>query len=306
MQVKDYYELLGVDEKASPEDIKKAYRKLARQYHPDMNKESGAETRFKEVGEAYDVLKDKKKREEYDLQKNMGGFSGAGGFNPGGSFSGSDGLGDIFSSMFGQTRQAGGFRSAQQGFSSKGDDIRVKLPLFLEEAYTGGYKQVEVKVPKLDAYGQVQYVPKQLKVKLPKGVADGQKIRLKGQGAHGVRGGQPGDMILEVELAPHPIFKVDGKNLILDLPVTVWEAALGAKVDVPTLEGRLNLKVPEASSSGKKLRLRGRGMPGTPDGDLIVVIQVVMPEQPSAEALALYEQLAKLEQGFNPRQKLGV
>ncbi len=309
MQVKDYYEILGVDEKASPEEIKKAYRKLAREYHPDRNKAVNAEDKFKEIGEAYDVLKDKAKRDEYDMMK-KGGFDfkpGGSGFNYTDGFNGAEDLGDIFSSMFGRGRQQGGFRHSGQGFSAKGEDIRVHLPLFLEEAYTGGYKQVELKVPKLDAFGQVHYEPKQLKVKLPKGVVNGQKIRLRGQGAEGVRGGAPGDLILEVELAPHPIFKVDGKNLILDLPVTPSEAALGAKVDIPTLDGKLSVKVPAGSSSGKRLRLRGKGMPCEPtSGDLIVSIQVVLPETSSEQALKLYRQLAEVEKGFNPRQKLGV
>jgi len=322
MQYKNYYGILGVEESATPDEIKKSYRKLARKYHPDLNKKSDSEEKFKEVGEAYEVLKDPVKRKEYDDLKKMGAFSQSEGFQPppgwesathfsGGEFTGADSqqFSDFFESVFGRSGTANRHYTRgghQQSFHMRGEDIHVKLPLFLEESFAGGSKQISITLPEVDARGLVNHRNKTLKVNLPKGMTTGQHIRLKGQGAPGIGGGEAGDLFLEVELAPHPVYSVDGKDIILTLPVSPWEAALGAQVDVPTLGGVVNLTIPKGSTSGKKLRLRGRGMPGKPPGDLLVMLQITLPEHHSSEAESLYQQLEKAEHSFHPRQKLGV
>ncbi|MFL1405803.1 DnaJ C-terminal domain-containing protein [Marinobacter sp. M1N3S26] len=316
MDFKDYYAVLGVSESATPEDIKKAYRKLARKYHPDVSKESDADARFKDVGEAYEVLKDPEKRAEYDELRKVGargdgsfepppGWQSASGFG-GGGYTDADArqFSDFFEEIFGGNRGFGG--GFQQTMRSRGEDVHARMALFLEEAFHGCEKQLRYTVHELDDHGRVVARPKNLKVKIPAGVKDGQHIRLKGQGSPGIGGGPDGDLFIEVELAPHPHFTVEGRDLVITVPVAPWEAALGATVTVPTVGGKVSLKVPQGSNSGRKLRLKGKGLPGKHPGDQIVVLQVVMPEQHSAEARSLYEQLAEVESHFNPRQKLHV
>ena len=321
MEFKDYYQILGVNESASADEIKKAYRKLARKYHPDVSKEANAEHRFKEVGEAYEVLKDPEKRAEYDQLRTLGARGQDGSFQPppgwesaagfgGGGFTGADAghFSDFFESIFGRAGRAQrtyGRGGRQQSFRMRGEDIHYRLPLFLEEAYNGGERQIQFQVPESDEKGFVKYQQKTLKVKIPAGVGAGRHIRLKGQGAPGIGGAGPGDLFLEIELAPHPLYSVDGNDLSLTLPVAPWEAALGATVKVPTLGGAVSLKIPPQSQTGQKLRLKGRGLPGNPPGDQYVILQIVMPKLSSQRARELLEELAR-EAAFDPRETLGV
>jgi curved DNA-binding protein len=260
----DYYEALGVSRDASEDEIRQAYRRLARRYHPDINKESGAEDRFKQVSEAYEVLRDPEKRERYDrLGANWRAgqdVSGAGGFEE--AFRPGDGFGDVrvefgggdfsefFESVFGRRRGPGG-RAGFEGFSMRGSDHEAVLDLSLEEAARGGKRWLSL--------GE----GRSLEVDIPRGVRDGQRIRLAGEGGAGAGGAPPGDLFLRVRLRPHPRFRVDGRDLYVDLAVSPWEAALGAEVPVPTLDGNAQVKVPPGSSSGRKLRLRGQGLPGS-------------------------------------------
>ncbi|WP_369600709.1 DnaJ C-terminal domain-containing protein [Hahella sp. SMD15-11] len=325
MEFKDYYKILGVSEQASADEIKKAYRKLARKYHPDVSKEDNAEERFKEVNEAYEVLKDPEKRAEYDQLRKLGAFDANGQFRPPpnweshagfreGGFTGAGaqgGFSDFFEEIFGGGFGgfSGGARSGgrrQRTVRMRGEDIHHRIPLFLEEAYHGGERQIEFVVPEFTADGYVVHKPRRLKVKIPAGVHDGQRIRLKGQGAPGIGGGEPGDLFLEVELAPHPLYRVEGKDIHLDLPVAPWEAALGASVEVPTLSGKVRVRIPEGATAGQKLRLRGKGLPGKPAGDQFCHLKIVVPKSHSEEAKALYRKLAEAERHFDPRAELGV
>lgn len=317
MEFKDYYQVLGVAEAATAAELKTAYRKLARKYHPDVSKETDAEAKFKEVNEAYEVLKDPQKKTEYDQmrQYRASAGAGAGAFEPppgwessadfaGGGFTGADAgqFSEFFESIFGggaRAHRSGGFRQAD--FRQRGEDLHYRIALFLEEAQQGAQRQITLNLPTVDADGRVSQQEKTLSVKIPAGVAAGQHIRLAGQGAPGSGGAPAGDLFLEIEFAPHPYFSVDGKNIVLTLPVSSWEAALGATVAVPTLSGKVNLKIPKGSSSGDKLRLKGRGLAGDPPGDQLVVLQVTLPKQHDAESEALYKQLAEREAAFDPR-----
>ena len=319
MDFKDYYAVLGVSESATPEEIKKAYRKLARKYHPDVSKEADASDRFKDVGEAYEVLKDPEKRAEYDQLRKYGtrddgsfqpppGWQSASGFG-GGGYTEADArqFSDFFEEIFGGGRRGGfGGGGFHQSMRMRGEDVHARLALFLEEAFNGCEKQVSFTVHEPDDQGRLIPRQKTLKVKIPAGMREGQHIRLKGQGAPGVGGGESGDLFIEVELAPHPHFSIEGRDVLVTVPISPWEAALGATVTVPTVSGKVNVKVPKGATSGRKLRLKGKGFPGKHPGDQIVVLQVAMPEQHTAEAEALYEKLAELEKGFNPRSKLHV
>jgi curved DNA-binding protein len=311
MQYKDYYKILGVERGASQDEVKRAYRKLARKYHPDVSKERNAEERFKEANEAYEVLKDPQKREAYDR---LGPGWRAGqefspppgwntGFEHGGAFTAADAsrFSDFFESLFGATGRrpgASGWRGAPR---MRGADERVRIPVTLEEAYRGSTRTLQLRAGPGggDGAGRVR----SLRVKVPAGVTHGQQIRLVGQGGPGVGGGEPGDLYLEVELLPHRLFQVDARNVLLTLPIAPWEAALGARVPVPTLSGTVDLSVPAGSQSGRKLRLRGRGLPGDPAGDQYVILQVVVPSADSEAARAFYERMAR-ELAFDPRAEL--
>lgn len=312
MKYQDYYERLGVSKTATDDEIKKQYRKLARKYHPDVSKETDAEEKFKLVKEAYEVLKDSEKRKMYDR---MGHNPDGSAFNPppdfdfnqyqqahgGGQhyshFDGAD-FSDFFENMFGA--RGAGFRQ-QRTHNRKGEDAHVNLTVTLEEAYRGDNRTIQFQEPVVGANGQVSYDTKTLNIKIPKGVTNGQKIRLKGQGSPGIGNGANGDLYLKITIAPNKEYTVDGKNVGYTLPITPWEAALGAEVTCPTLGGPIKLKIAADSENGKKLRLKGRGLPGKPDGDEIVTLQIVLPKANTDKAKAFYEKM-KDELNFNPRQ----
>jgi len=316
MEFKDYYKLMGVERDATQDQIKRAYRKLARKYHPDVSKEPDAEARFKEIGEAYEVLKDPEKRAAYDQ---LGANWKAGSdFNPppdwdagfefgGGGFTGGDSASysDFFESLFGRGfSQARGGR-ARGGFHARGEDHHAKVLIDLEDAFRGATRAITLRHPELDQSGHVINRERTLNVKIPKGVKEGQRIRLSGQGAPGMGEGPAGDLYLEIGFHPHPLYRVEGRDLYLDLPVAPWEAALGATVKTPTPEGPVDLKIPAGTRSGQKLRLKGRGIPGTPPGDIYVIPQITLPPADSETAKTLYRKMAQ-ELAFNPRRKLGV
>lgn len=307
---RDYYETLGVARDASDEEIRRAYRRLAREHHPDVNRDPAAEDRFKAVSEAYDVLRDPDKRRRYDrfgenwrAGQDVSGAEGFGaGFGDGGpdvrvdfgDLGGAD-ASDFFEQLFGRGAARGrggrGTRGAGfDGFSARGGDLEALLELSLEEAAAGGSRSITL--------GD----GRDYEVSIPRGVRDGQRIRLAGEGAQGAGGGPPGDLFLRVRVRPHPRFRLDGGDLYLDLPVAPWEAALGATVRVPTLHGHVSLRIPPGSSSGRRLRLRGEGMPAArgPDGDLYAVMQIHVPRRLSDDERELFERLAATS-GFDPR-----
>ncbi|HEX7326309.1 MAG TPA: J domain-containing protein [Rhodanobacteraceae bacterium] len=304
MEFQDYYRTLGVKAGASDDEIKAAYRKLARKYHPDRNKEPGAEDKFKSVSEAYEVLHDKQKRAAYDNVR-AGGYRAGDSFRappgwqpqaPGGfqfrDFGGggdAGGFSDFFESLFGA--RAAGAR-APRG-PQKGNDVRAGVQIDLRAAYAGGKQRLGLR----DAAGE-----RTLEVNIPAGVLPGKVIRLRGQGEPGYNGGPAGDLLLEVQVRGDPQFRLQGRDIEVDLPVTPWEAALGAKVPVPTLGGNVEIKIPAGSGSGRKLRLKGRGMPGRDPGDQIVTLQVQIPPATSDTAKAAYATFQKAFAAFNPRR----
>ena len=300
VEFKDYYQVLGVEAGAGEAELKTAYRRLARKYHPDVSKEAGAEERFKAVNEAYEVLRDEKKRAAYDQLRTRGykpgeefrpppdfgneweGFGNGGEFRFDAGGPGGGGFSDFFESLF------GGRARAQQGPSQaqSGMAVRARLQVPLEVVYTGGSQRIQIDGRVLD-------------VKIPAGVRPGQTIRLAGQGRPGR--GAAGDLLLEIEYRPHPDFEVDGHNILYVLPLAPWEAALGASVSVPTLGGAVELKIPPDTDAGRKLRLRGRGLPGKPSaGDQIVEIEIRTPKAETDVQKELYRRMAK-EFAFDPR-----
>ncbi len=322
MEYKDYYKILGVERSASQDDIKRAYRKLARTYHPDVNKEAGAETKFKDAGEAYEVLKDPEKRAAYDeLGANWqqgqqfrpppnwdAGFEFSGG---GYTDADASQFSDFFEGLFGRARAggargggaAGGF--ARREFHAPGEDHHAKIVIPLRDAYTGAKREITLRVPELDDSGHVALKNRTLSVTIPKGIREGQHIRLAGQGSPGIGKGQPGDLYLEVAFAPDPHFRVEGKDVYLDLPVAPWEAALGASVKVPTPEGAVMLKIPPGSTKGRTMRLKGKGIPGKPPGDMHAILKIELPPADTDKAKELYKEMER-ELPFNPRAGLGV
>jgi curved DNA-binding protein len=313
MEFKDYYKIMGVAEDASADDIKKAYKRLARKYHPDVSKEKNAEQRFKDVGEAYEVLKDPDKRREYDQMKAYGAMGGSGQFTPppgwdpathyqSSGFGGGERFSDFFEAMFGR---GGDFRhnfgDGGSHIRARGEDAHVELPLFLEEAFKGTEKTVELRVPEIDERGLRSHRTRKLKIKIPAGTGDGSVLRIKGQGGPGYGGAENGDLLATIRLAPHPLYTVEDKNLTLVAPVAPWEAALGSKLTVPTLNGRTRVTIPAGSQTGAKLRLAGLGLPGTPPGDFFVVLKIVMPPHVTDKARAAYTELAQEFADFNPR-----
>lgn len=320
MEFKDYYKTLGVSPDADTDEIKRAYRRLARKYHPDLNKESGSEERFKEIGEAWEVLKDPDKRKQYD-QLRQGGWRSGEDFEPPPGWSGGfrdvgdghrEGFGggfsdfsEFFENLFGGggagSMGGSGFRRPR---TSRGRDVHARVEVDLETAYAGGTRRIALDRAEPDANGKLRRRRQNLDVRIPAGVTPGQQIRLGGQGEPGP-GGNAGDLYLEVDILPHRLFELDGRDVHLTLPVAPWEAALGARIDVPTLGGRVSMNIPAGSSSGKRLRLKGRGLPGKPQGDQIVTLKVVVPKAATRRQRELYEELRK-EQEFNPRQDMEV
>lgn len=313
MQFRDYYGILGVARDASAEEIKRAWRKLARRYHPDVSKESNAAERMKEINEAYEVLGDEKKRAAYDQigQDWRAGqeFRPPPNWDTGFEFFGSPGAGrntdysDFFESLFGGLGARTGSRA--QGYAGHGQDHHAKIVVDLEDALHGAMRQIALRTPQADASGAVRLVERVLNVRIPKGVRDGQMIRLAGQGNPGPAGGPAGDLYLEVHFQPHRLYRPEGRDLYLTLPVAPWEAALGAMLRVPTPDGSVDLRVPPDSANGRKLRLKGRGLPGNPPGDLYAVLQVVLPEARTEKARQLYAAMAR-ELAFDPRKDLGA
>jgi curved DNA-binding protein len=312
---RDYYETLGVPRDASNDDIRAAYRKLARKLHPDVNKEEGASERFNEVTEAYEVLRDPEKRERYDrLGQNwkagqdvsdaqgfegFEGFQGFGGFGNGTRVEFGDGadFSDFFEGLFGgrgRGRTRGGGRRAAgfDGYSMRGSDYEATIDITLEEAYRGGRRRFRLSDGR------------DYEVNIPRGVREGQRIRLAGEGGEGAGGGPAGDLLLRVHLLPHPRFRLVGRDLEVDLPVAPWEAALGASVPVQTVDGRTaRVRVRPGTSSGKRLRVKGEGMPGGRDdaGDLVAIVKIMVPKRLTDDERRLFEQLAEVS-NFDPRK----
>ena len=314
MEFEDYYHRLDVKRDASQDEIKRSYRKLARKYHPDISKETDAEARFKQVGEAYEVLKDPEKRAAYDQ---LGANWQAGqdfrpppdwdqGFEHQGDGFNEAQFSDFFESLFGQ-RGHGGAQSApgQPGFHTRGMDSHARVQIDLEDAYQGGQRMLTLKHSELNTEGRPALKERTLNVRIPKGVRQGQQIRLAKQGGAGVGEGDNGDLYLEIEFARHPLYHVEGKDVYLDLPVTPWEAALGATIKTPTPAGVVDLKVPANSASGSKMRLKGRGIPAQQPGDLYVVLQVALPPADNESAQQAYREFQQAVD-FNPRSNLGV
>jgi curved DNA-binding protein len=312
MKYTDYYAALGVERGASAEEIKKAYRRLAQKYHPDVSKEPGAEARFKEIGEAWQTLKDPEKRAAYDA---LGSRPQGEEFRPppdwarqhGGQQFQFDDLdfADLFSRFGGQGARGGLGGRGAEGFSQQGgmpgQDFEVPVEISIDDAFKGTTLSLNLSMPEYDAQGVLRRVPHTVKARIAPGAVDGQRLRLPGKGGKGFNGGRDGDLYLDITLKPHRFYRATGHDLYLDLPVAPWEAALGATVEVPTLAGAVNLKVPAGASSGQKLRLAGRGlpMPRGGAGDLFAVLQVIVPPADERER-KLYEELAK-GSGFNPR-----
>jgi curved DNA-binding protein len=309
MKYKDYYAILGVERGATADEIKDAYRRLARKFHPDVSKEKNAEARFKEMAEAYATLKDPDKRAAYDdLGRHGPGedirpppewsthFGGASE-----TFEGMD-FADLFAGLAGHRRASG--RQGPAG-AVRGRDYEVDVPITVEESFRGTEVSLDLTTTEFDEQGRPRRVPRNLKARIPKGVTEGQVLRLSGQGGKGLHGGRDGDIYLNISLRAHRLYRVSGHDLFLDLPVTPWEAALGASVAIPTLAGAVNLKVPAGTRGGQQLRLAGRGLP-TPQGgagDLYAIIQIVMPPDLTERERSLLGELASAS-SFNPRAQL--
>lgn len=313
MEYKDYYQALGVEKTASPEQIKKAYRKLVRKYHPDVSKLKDADNKTKEINEAYEVLGDAEKRAAYD---ELGSGRRAGQeFQPppdwASAFGGGEVDSDFFSDLFAHVgrRRGGGMGGmggmGGAGYQMRGEDIHAIINIDLKDAYTGVTRSVSMRVPQRDASGRVVTQEKSLDVKVPKGVLPGQQLRLAGQGHPGIGGGPRGDLYLEIQFNPDPRYRVEGANVYETVPTAPWEMALGAKITVPTPSGEVEVSVPAGSQTGRKLRLKGRGIPAQPPGDLYLVLEVVLPPPDNDKARQLYETMAR-ELAFNPRARTGA
>lgn len=314
MEFKDYYKTLDVARDATAEEIKKAFRRLARKYHPDVSKEADAEHKMKEVNEAYAVLSDPEKRAAYD-QLGQRGFQAGSDFQPppgwdagfefrGQGFGGAQtaDFSDFFAELFGGRMGAG---TRQPHHRMRGEDHHAKIMLDLEDSYRGATRSLTLRMPKLDNRGHTVLAEHTLNVRIPKGVHAGQVIRLAGQGGPGHAGEAAGDLFLEVHFKPHGRYRIENKDVYATLPVAPWEAALGATVKMPVPDGLVEVRIPENSQTGRKLRLKGRGIPAATPGDLYLVLEVVLPPAATEKAREFYQTMAqKLE--FNPRQNLGV
>ena len=309
MQFKDYYQTLGVERDATQDQIKQAYRRLARKYHPDVSTEADAEEQFKTVGEAYEVLKDPEKRAAYDQ---LGSQWQAGqefrpppGWDEGFEFTTDDGaaFSDFFETLFGHART--GPRRSASGFKAAGRDHHARVSIDLEDAYHGASRYITLQAPEIDESGHLTTRERTLNVRIPKGIEQGQYIRLAGQGDPGLGGGRAGDLYLEVEFKPHPLFRVDGRDVHMDLPVAPWELALGSEVRAPTPAGKVDVKVPPGSQPGNKLRLSGRGLPGKKPGDFFVTLKAVLPPVKSDADREIYRNM-RSTMAFDPRERLNA
>lgn len=299
MEFKDYYDILGLKPDASDADIKSTYRKLARKFHPDVSKEAGAEEKFKAVNEAYEALRDPAKRRAYD-QLRSSGYRPGDEFHPPphfgedtefhfSDFGGQGDFSDFFESLFGRGARAGGGARPRRGH-----DVSARIEIPLSVAFSGGTERINLR----DAGGA-----RTLEVKIPAGILPGQQIRLAGQGSPGGHGAPAGDLLLEISIREDARFRLDGRDVQISLPISPWEAALGASVTVPTLGGDVQLKVPAGSNSGKRMRLRGRGMPGKPAGDQLVTLQIATPKAENEAQRKLYEKMADAFKSYDPRRQ---
>ncbi len=315
MKYQDYYATMGVDRNATAQDIRRAYQKLARKYHPDVSKEPDAEARFKAVGEAYAVLKDPEKRAAYDQLgadwKAGQDFQAPPGWNAGFEFRGGDAgegtqfdASDFFDTLFGRGFGGMGARAADSR-AGRARDHHAKILIDIEDAWKGGVRRYTLQLPEVDRNGRLQMKQRVIDVRIPKGVKQGQHLRLPGLGAPEGKSGTGGDLYLEVEFKPHPLYRAEGHDLYMDLPVAPWEAALGATIKVPTPARAVELKVPAGSAAGSRLRLKGRGLPGPDPGDLYAVLRIVVPPANTAKAREFYARM-KDELDFNPRSHMGV
>ena len=308
MEFKDYYQTLGVAREATADEIKKAFRRLARKYHPDVSKEKNAEARMKEVNETHAVLSDPETREAYDQLgrdyqpgqelRPPPNWDAAFEFS-GKEFGGGQGadFSDFFAELFGRSR-AGSRGGAR--FDARGEDRHAKILIGLEDAYQGASRVVTLRVPSVDQQGHVVMTEHSLNVRIPKGVQEGQVLRLAGQGSPGIGEGKPGDLYLEIHFEPHPRFRVEGRDVDATLRVAPWEAALGATVKASLPVGAVEVRVPEGSQSGRKLRLKGRGIPAATPGDLYLVLEIVLPPANTPKARELYQAMAR-DLAFDPR-----
>ncbi|SNS40181.1 curved DNA-binding protein [Noviherbaspirillum humi] len=316
MKFKDYYDILGVDASATPDQIKQAYRKLAHKYHPDISKDPAGEEKFKDIAEAYGTLKDADKRQEYDQLRdslNRQGVGAGADFTPPpdwqqhfhageGAFEDVD-LADILSAFSAGRRGGGaGGTRGRQHFAMPGQDYEVVEPITLEQSFSGAEIDVRLELPEYDAQGLLHRVPRTFRVTVPKGAIDGQRLRLARKGGQGLNGGKAGDLYIALKIIPHPWYKVEGRDLTIELPLAPWEAVLGGTVQIPTLAGPVELVIRPGTTAGQKLRLSGRGLPapnGTP-GDLYAVVKIEVPKTVSAQEKQTYEQL-KTASAFDPR-----
>lgn len=297
MMDKDYYKVMGVSQNASEKDIKMAYRRLARKYHPDISKESNAEEQFKEVGEAYEVLKDPIKRAEYDQNRKNWQFNQQAQQSSGYRSNPFEEQtrpfdNDLFESLFGHSRY--------RHHPMAGQDYHGKINITLEEAFHGAVKQLQVPVDQ-----GTEVITQTLKVKIPAGIKSGQQIRLTGKGSSGIEGGPRGNLYLTITVDKHPLFDVIENDIYLTLPVTPWEVALGATIVVPTLAGKIDLKIPSGSQGGQKLRIKNRGLPGVEPGNQYVLLKIITPPPSTDETIDLYKKMAEL-MPFNPRTTMGI
>lgn len=314
MEFKDYYKIMGLGRDATADEIKRAHRKLARKFHPDVSQEKNAEASFKEVSEAYEVLKDPEKRAAYDR---LGANWQAGqDFRPppdwdtryahaGAGFETDSDIdhSDFFESLF--RSFGGGGAGRRAAFDSHGQDQHAKIQIDVEDAYRGSTRTLALRVPEMDAQGHVTMRERTIEFAIPKGLRAGQHIRLAGQGGPGVGRGSAGDLYLDVEFLPHPLYRVDRHDVYMDLPVAPWEAALGAEVEAPTPTGRVEVKIPAGSAAGRKLRLKGRGLPASTPGDFYFVLQIALPPADTEAAQKGYKDMAAHFKSFNPRARLG-
>ncbi|QKN83600.1 curved DNA-binding protein [Scandinavium goeteborgense] len=305
MELKDYYAIMGVKPTDDLKTIKTAYRRLARKYHPDVSKEPDAEARFKDIAQAWEVLSDEQRRTEYDTlwqHRNDPPFRQQAQPNSQQQTYSQEEFDDIFSSIFGQHAQ-----KSRQQHSARGHDVEIEVAIFLEETLDAHTRPINYTLPVYNVFGMVEKeIPKSLNVKIPAGVGDGQRIRLKGQGTPGENGGPAGDLWLIIRIAPHPLFDIVGNNLEIVLPLAPWEAALGAKVKVPTLKEPILLTIPPGCQAGQRLRIKGKGLVNKQHtGDLFAVIKIVMPPKADEKTSALWQQLADTQTTFDPRQQWG-